>query len=913
MKQIIFVGSFILLFLLPYSAIAKLQHIAFYYGPNPPLNSLHNFDVVVLDPASHVPKHLLNTPSSKSYAYLSLGEINNRMQIKEKIPQRWLLGKNQAWHTKILDQTNRDWQHYVLDKIVSPLWQQGYHGFFLDTLDSYKLVVKDPAKWKAQQGGELHIIAAIKKHFPDAHIIVNRGFELFPKVKPFVDAVAAESLYRGWDHKRRYYKVKPKATDWLLGKLQNLQQQGLPIIVIDYLPAEQDALAHRLAKRIRKLGFVPWITNAALDRIGISTLTPVKRQVLVIYNAKESPSLQLTSAVQFVAMPLEYLGYVPHYIDVNKPLPSGNLSDRYAGIVVWLGSDFDGVKQHLQRWLELQIQHKLPIAIFNHFGFPLSATLPKLWQLHYQRVQGVTKSPRIIHQTSMLGFEIKPFPQAFQFTALKNLSGKTQLSLRESRKLTSDPVAITSWGGYAITPYDIMQLPNGQQRWVINPFQFLHEALRLPARPIADTTTENGRRLLMAHIDGDGFVSRAEWLSNTVAGQVMLDDILKRYKIPTTVSIIQGEIAANGLYPKQSSELQKIARGIFKLPWVEIASHTYSHPFDWSAVIHSPDKGYHLAIQNYRYQLRQEIMGSVNYIDNALSPKDKRCKVFLWSGVANPGKKALALCQREHLFNMNGGDTQATKENATLTAVSALGIPLGQYFQVFAPVMNENIYTNEWKGPYWGFQRVIETFEFTNTPRRLKPIDIYYHFYSATKRAALKALNKVYDWALSQATLPIFISEYCQIVNDFNHLSIAREGSTWRIHSKGHLRELRVPQKLGIPDLKDSVNIVGYRPSHKSWYVHLGPRPTSKLMFMQRKNRLPYLYETNARLSYFKREHKALRLGLITQLPMTLVMKNMKRCRLYAGNHLVYAKLENNGLYEYKIQAKDSDAIKITC
>ena len=40
-------------------------------------------------------------------------------------------------------------------------------------------------------------------------------------------------------------------------------------------------------------------------------------------------------------------------------------------------------------------------------------------------------------------------------------------------------------------------------RWVIDPFAFLTQALQLPPMPVPDTTTENGRRLLLAHVDGD--------------------------------------------------------------------------------------------------------------------------------------------------------------------------------------------------------------------------------------------------------------------------------------------------------------------------------------------------------------------------------------------------------------------------
>ncbi len=48
------------------------------------------------------------------------------------------------------------------------------------------------------------------------------------------------------------------------------------------------------------------------------------------------------------------------------------------------------------------------------------------------------------------------------------------------------------------------------RRWILDPFAFLRKALRLVPLPSPDATTENGRRIATVHIDGDGFVSRAE-------------------------------------------------------------------------------------------------------------------------------------------------------------------------------------------------------------------------------------------------------------------------------------------------------------------------------------------------------------------------------------------------------------------
>ena len=83
-------------------------------------------------------------------------------------------------------------------------------------------------------------------------------------------------------------------------------------------------------------------------------------------------------------------------------------------------------------------------------------------------------------------------------------------------------------------------------------------------------------------------------------------------------------------------------------------------------------------------------------------------------------------------MNMNGGFTTISKAEPSLTLVAPLGIMKGDYYQIYAPMQNENVYTNLWNGPFYGFERVIETFEMTDKPLRFKPVNIYYHAYIAS-------------------------------------------------------------------------------------------------------------------------------------------------------------------------------------
>jgi hypothetical protein len=193
----------------------------------------------------------------------------------------------------------------------------------------------------------------------------------------------------------------------------------------------------------------------------------------------------------------------------------------------------------------------------------------------------------------------------------------------------------------------LLELPQGQgDRWIVAPIEFLRTALRLPDMPVPDVTTENGRRLMLVHVDGDGFMNRAEFRGTPYAGRGAAEGrawsaIASRRRSRSS----RARFAPNGLYPKDSPALGSVARRIFALPYVEIASHTYSHPFRWAkrrrcgpGSLPSPDPG-------YKFNLEAEIDGpcATSTARSRRRASARRC--MLWTGDTNPGPQALERAQ----------------------------------------------------------------------------------------------------------------------------------------------------------------------------------------------------------------------------------------------------------------------------
>lgn len=899
----------------PAAAAPSAPSVALHYGADAPLELLKAFDIVVVEPDHGFDPKRYRKPYSELFAYIAIGEVQPSRSYAAAIPANRLLASNNDWGSKVVDLAWPEWPTFVAEAIVGPLWEKGYRGFFLDTLDSYRLARGiDEA---AQQRGLVAVIETLHQRYPGIRLIMNRGFEVVPAVRDKIAMVAAESLFRGWNATTKsYVEVPANDREWLLGQLRRVRDEyGVPVLAIDYVPPQARDQMRETADRIRALGIEPWITDGLLSSVGIGRREIAPRRILMLYDGGQEPLMIDQPAVRFLSMPLNHLGYTLDFHDLRQPLPAAPAAGRYAGIVVWAGGAVARGRQ-VADWLQQQIDNGLRVAIFGSFPFAMEGALARRFGLKAVAGTVAAGSLSVAHKEAMVGFEAPPLPDRRNLMPMKlaDEQSKVLLQLADARGQTYDVAALTRWGGFVMDPYTVTILPGSEQsRWVIDPFAFLQQALALPALPMPDTTTENGRRLMFIHIDGDGYPSRAEIPGTPLAGEALLIHVLQRYKLPTTMSVIEGEVAPHGLHPGTAAEMEAIARKTFALPYIEIASHSFSHPFAWYlAEARKPRRSdnegdYHLDVPGYKMDLRREIIGSIEYIRNRLAPPGKPVEVMLWTGDAAPQAQALRITEEAGLLNMNGGNTIITRSFPSLTAVSPLGYTLDGVYQTFAPVMNENVFTNLWRGPFYGFERVIETFQMTESPRRLKPINIYYHTYSASKKASLNALYKVYDWSLAQSPHLIYASEFIRKARDFETLVIAREDNGWRVRGNGHLRTLRAPSALGLPDEKNSVGVAGHLAGSEGNYIHLAGDDVL-LRFAEKSAGNIHLADANARLTSWQADAGGIQFALQGHQAIEFSLANASRCSVSHKGRTLTPRKSAGGTLSFRI---DDAAAKI--
>ena len=905
-----------LAWLLPPPSATARPAVAFWYAPEPPMHLLRHFDWLVVEP-ENVPAPAITgfqQDGRELIAYVSVGEVHAERPWFLELNPDWFLGDNPDWGGAILDLANPAWRQWLFQHRFRPLWQAGYRGFFLDTLDSHRLAVTDTTGQARQLDGLVALVSQLRREFPSARLLLNRGFEVLPRIAPFIDGIAAESLFAGWDAAgERYVPVTKADRQWLLARLREARDANpeLAIMVLDYVAPGERARAREVAEHIRALGFVPWVSSIGQDMVGIGEVEVLPREVLMLYDSRQTPrgALAYADIHRLAAMPVEYLGYVPVYHDLATGLPQGPLQGRYAAIIAWLGG-LEATPGYAD-WLLARKREKVPFLLLGEPGFAPETDFLAI--LGLEGINPDSSGPwRPKEQAAWIGLEAPITPRLQRVTGVLPLPGsanRVHLLLQDDQNHELAGVVTGPWGGLAISPWVVETSFDNRNLWLLDPFVLLEKALRLPELPMPDVTTLNGRRLWMNHIDGDAFVSRAETRGRPLAAEAILDRILSRYRVPHTVSVVEGEIGPEGLYPADSPELESLARRIFALPHVEAASHSYSHPFEWGRFREglSAGGGITLPIPGYRLDLRRELLGSLDYV-NGLLPAGKQARVFLWTGDCLPPERAVALLDEAGYLNMNGGDTVIRKALPLLDAVSPMGLPLGNHLQVYAPVSNENNYTNKWQGPFWGFRRVIETFEMTDQPRRLKPIDIYYHFYSGTKAASLRALEQVYTWVEKQETTPVFVSEYIPLVKEFRNISLARRPDG-RLQYRGirALRSLRL-LKGGI-DRDRSQGLAGTRRLHDGLYLHLsGPRPVLKPTANDHGSQ-PYLFQANGHLQRWERQKSGrIRVRLTAHVPLRFEIAGVTRdCQLMVGTQRLGSGNAQDGRVFFRLRKKDFD------
>lgn len=728
-----------------------------------------------------------------------------------------------------LEVSGEGWTEFAVKHLLEPVLKLGFDGWVIEGLED-----------KAMLPQARKLVAEVQKLHPKKKLLFKEAFALCEQsvgVGLFVEGPAAQV----------------KAASGHLSAVAARKDLALAAVFGD---AAQPEANQAMAAELTGSGIIPFVTLPDASGFSLAPLKERSRRVLVLYgwDSKETGKPAMlpvdTMTGELLQTPMEWLGYEADFVSVAGELPK-SAAARWAAVIVDGETDVPGAREvEVAQWLVDAKKAGLKVLFTGGLPFSGVESLGLVREAFGLRgsllpVRGLRDLSVAALNEKVMNLEMPVKPQIDGFLDLQAPDNAEVLLTIAGRKEDSAPVRCTpvflaSWGGMWLDPYVVFRASQDSCLFHADPYRILDKVLGgAGAMPSPDTTTRDGRRIFYSHIDGDGFASFSSFRGHPFCAEVVRDRILKVFKVPVTVSIIESEIRAlaDGVEDEWKPKLEATAKSIFELPHVQVASHSFSHPYLWWKDDPNPgvytEANLKLKPEAAYPEIKadREIRGSVDYINQELLPAGKRVEIFLWSGNCRPGEQALRTLRELGLENMNGGDTIVSRLYPGIAGVAPRVTPWADELQINAANQNEFMYANGWNGPFYGgFANVVDTFERTEAGRRLKPVNVYYHFYSAMNMSSVRALEKIYRWCESQPLHPVTALQFAQITRDAWRTRIFDLGPRhWLLVNDGHLRTFRLPEDAGVPDLAACKGVTGWTHHEGSLYIHTSGERNTEL------------------------------------------------------------------------------------
>ncbi|MBP0465234.1 endo alpha-1,4 polygalactosaminidase [Roseomonas sp. PWR1] len=243
-----------------------------YYGRDEAA-PIGDYDLVVLD--AEAPAALLarRAPGARMLGYVSMGEVHaSRAYFAEAEAGGILLGRNPSWPDAwFVDMRAPLWERLVLDRIVPAVLARGFDGVFLDTLDDAEyLEQREPRRHAGMIDAAAGLVRRMRRRFPAAGIMVNRGYALLPNLVGQFDMLLGESVRTTHEADGTTYRRLPENDyAWQRDLMWEARRRfpSLRLYSLDYWdPADRDGIARIYAEQ-RRNGFVPYVATPDLTRI----------------------------------------------------------------------------------------------------------------------------------------------------------------------------------------------------------------------------------------------------------------------------------------------------------------------------------------------------------------------------------------------------------------------------------------------------------------------------------------------------------------------------------------------------------------------------------------------------------------------------------------------------------------------
>ena len=244
-----------------------------YYSDKENSQKFRDYKVIVFDSDYHPEIGPLTTSDKILLGYISIGEVEKqRSYFAEVKKQDILFQENKYWPgSYFVDVRDPRWAKRVLEDLIPKILLKGYNGIFLDTLDNLaELERQDPIEYEGMVEAGVNLVKAIRMHYPEIKIMMNRGYELLPDLAHTIDMELGESIYTDYNFETKtYQRVEEELYQNQVRVLKKAQKKNpkLEIYTLDYWYPEDKEAIKEIYNTERKNGFIPYVSTIELNKI----------------------------------------------------------------------------------------------------------------------------------------------------------------------------------------------------------------------------------------------------------------------------------------------------------------------------------------------------------------------------------------------------------------------------------------------------------------------------------------------------------------------------------------------------------------------------------------------------------------------------------------------------------------------
>lgn len=244
-----------------------------YYADEAPPSTFKPYSLIVFDSDEYPHLQMLREEKKMILGYISLGEVEEyRSYFKEVKKEGILFEENPNWPgSYFVDLRDPRWGKRVVEELIPKILTRKFDGLLIDTIDNAEYMEYiNPEKYKGMVQAAVDLLGAIRMHFPDIQIMLNRGYAVLPKAAKWIDMIMAESLYTDYDFESKTYKKVPEELFneqmVILRELKRLNPH-LKMFSLDYWDPEDKQMVKEIYEEERKNGFSPYVATIDLDKV----------------------------------------------------------------------------------------------------------------------------------------------------------------------------------------------------------------------------------------------------------------------------------------------------------------------------------------------------------------------------------------------------------------------------------------------------------------------------------------------------------------------------------------------------------------------------------------------------------------------------------------------------------------------